>query len=178
MNKGDKLLFLNKWVSMYQTPDGFVYSERKNTNSVAVLCFRINSNNQKEYLIRYQPLPVIKNNNELYACPITGSCEVDEKPLDTAIKEVFEEAGINVGLRHLVYSIDNVASTQSSEIVHNYVFNVTGLNQETPKNDGSLFESISQNKWVLESEVEDIIFGDKLVLNSLLSLYLSFKHQK
>ncbi|OAV63235.1 hypothetical protein Barb4_05454 [Bacteroidales bacterium Barb4] len=54
-----KTLYKNKWVSLKLTPRGFVYGERRNTNSTAALCYK-KIKNEYHFLLRYQPLPMIK----------------------------------------------------------------------------------------------------------------------
>jgi hypothetical protein len=54
-----KYLYQNKWVSLKETERGFVYGERKNTNSTATLLYRL-IKGKYEFLLRYQPLPELK----------------------------------------------------------------------------------------------------------------------
>ncbi|MBU4691190.1 NUDIX domain-containing protein [Mycoplasma zalophi] len=170
--KKDKLLYFTPWLSLYQTDKGFIYSERKNIDSVAVLCYRI-TNNQREFLVHFQPLPEIKEKQKWDDCfpsPITGGLEQNETYLQTAIRETFEEAGIKVTEKNLVKSFRMLATTQSNEIVCGFIFDVTNLKQVEPSTDGSVFEKVSYNKWYSEKEFKEIV-KNELTIASLAYLY-------
>lgn len=174
----NKELYQTKYLSLLQTEKGFYYAQRRNKNSVAGLCFK-KENNIYYFLLRYQPLPEIDNKiswDELYPCPITGSCEINEDYLTTMIREIYEEGGIKVSTNNLVANTSCVATTQMNEIVYNYLFDVTNLEQVKTSGDGSIFESVSQNVWVTLDQLEDIIFNNKAkaYLSSLITCYLLF----
>lgn len=160
--KDDKLLIKTKHLDMYQTKQGFVYCQRRTINSIAALCFK-KEDNQYYFLIRYQPLPEIKEKvdwKQPYACPITGSIEENESELESAIREVYEEGGIKVSNQNMVANSVAIATTQMNEKVFHYLFDVTNLQQVTPTNDGTIFESVSFNKWVTLKELESILEKD------------------
>ncbi|QZX49032.1 NUDIX domain-containing protein [Mycoplasma sp. E35C] len=178
----DKLLHETEWLNLYQTDKGFIYAQRKSVNSIASLCFK-HVGDEVMYLIHYQPQPELKSKkcwNDLYPCPITGAIDPNETPLQAAIRETYEEGGIKVDLNQFHDQIYFVPSTQMNEIVYCFIFDVTNLEQEEPKTDGTLFESVSINKWMTQSEVEDILFKNKeIYLTSLLNAYcLVQKHLK
>ncbi|QJR44407.1 NUDIX hydrolase [Mycoplasma miroungirhinis] len=170
--KKDKLLYFTPWLSLYETEKGFIYSERRNIDSVAILCYRI-IDNQREFLVHFQPLPEIKEKQKWDDCfpsPITGAIEENETYLQTAIRETFEEAGIFVTENNLIKSFRMLASTQSNEIVHGFIFDVTNLKQENPITDGSIFEQVSYNKWYSEIEFKKMV-KNELTIASLAYLY-------
>ncbi|MBN0919549.1 NUDIX hydrolase [[Mycoplasma] gypis] len=173
MKKEKKLLYYNKWISLYETSKGFVYAQRKGVDSVAVLCFRKNVSGQREFLIRYQPIPEVKEKQkwtDCFPCPITGSCEDNEDRLQTAIRETKEEGGFEVTPENLIKEFRFLASTQSNEVVYSYIFDVTGLEQGAAPGDGTIFEQISYNKWHSEAELKEIL-KQTPVLTSLINLY-------
>lgn len=173
--KEDKLIVKTKHLDMYKTQKGFYYCQRKSINSIAVLCFK-KSKDGFLFLIRLQPMPQVEekqNWDQLYPCPITGSIENNESPITSAKREIFEEGGIIVNENDLIAINPSVASTQMNEKVFYYLANVTNKKNETPQNDGSIFEAVSKNIWVNEKELESIL-NSKLYLSSLLICYFYF----
>lgn len=164
---------------MYETKEGFIYCQRRTINSIAALCF-LRENNIYKFLIRYQPLPEIAEKqkwDEPYACPITGSIEKNESPIDSAIREIHEEGGIVVDKDSIIDSFSCIATTQMNEKVFCYIVDVTNKKQEKPQNDGTIFESVSFNKWVTEDELKNILKND-ITLSSLLICYSLFLKNK
>lgn len=173
--KDDKLLHSTKHLNMYQTKQGFVYCQRRSINSIAALCYKY-ENNQYYFLLRYQPLPEIKEKkkwSDCYACPITGSIEQNESEINTTIREVYEEGGIKIEKNHIIDSFCSIATTQMNEKVFHYLIDVTSLKQEEPINDGTIFEKVSYNKWVTLNELEEI-FENEITLTSLLVCFNIF----
>lgn len=173
-----KLLHKTKFLSLYETENGFYFAQRRNTDSVAGLCFK-KEDNQYYFLLRFQPLPEINSKlswDELYPCPITGSCEENETHFESMVREIYEEGGIKVNKNNLVASSYCVATTQMNETVYNYLFDVTNLLQIDSVGDGSIFEKVSKNYWVDQKELEDILFNkkEKTYLSSLNVCYLLF----
>lgn len=176
-----KALYENYWLSLYQTPKGFVYAQRKGINSTASLCYRLNQDHQYEFLVRLQPLPVIhqypeQKENTLYPCCITGSIEPNETPLQNCLKEVYEESGYLINQEQIKYVTSASASTQMNEIVFHYLVDLTNIKKENePQNDGSYFESVSQNKWISENTLIKILNNEQgLFLSCLGVCYLTF----
>ncbi|WP_036459383.1 NUDIX hydrolase [[Mycoplasma] imitans] len=178
----NKLLYKTTYLSLYETPKGFVYAQRQSINSIASLCFKY-VGDEVFYLVHYQPMPeiAIKTKwDDLYPCPITGSIDPNESALEAAVRETQEEGGIKVDLNKFYDQVDYVASTQMNEIVHCFVFDVTGIEQHEPSTDGSIFEQVAKNKWHSQKELEAILFNKKQIyLSSLLNAYLLIqKHLK
>lgn len=145
-----RTIFSTQWIAVKETTRGFQYLERKGRNSVAVFLLREKKSNFKEYevLIRQQPLSVdhreINGKLKLFPCPITGGIDGDETPEEAAVREAREESGFSVKVVPLGQYI---VGTQTNEICYLYYANVTGRIPEVAKQDGSYFESISQNEW-------------------------------
>ncbi|WP_369085862.1 NUDIX domain-containing protein [Metamycoplasma spumans] len=176
----DKLLFNSSRINVYETEQGIIYAQRRNKDSIAALCFRKNSDNSKDYLIRFQPLVQVEDNkswDELYPCPITGSFEENERPLNVAIREVYEEAGYKISENNLVNQLKYFATTQMNETVYGYIFDITGLENEIPQTDGSLMEKISKNIWMSEKDVKDIIENRNNLASLPLLYYLDQKNK-
>lgn len=172
-----KVIHQNEWLSLHQTSKGFVYAQRKGINSIASLVFK-KENNDFYFLIRKQLLPNLvleeKPEDFLYPSCITGTIEEGDTPLETALRETFEEGGIYLENSHLRASGKYIATTQSNEVVYTFVFEKTSeVVQTEPQNDGSYFEQISKNEWVSLQKLEDILQND-LCHSSLYNAYLLF----
>ncbi|QBF34772.1 hypothetical protein EG856_02480 [Mycoplasmopsis phocirhinis] len=174
MSKNEKL-FKNDWISVYKSAKGFTYCQRKSIDSIAALLYR-KVNNHYQLMIHYQPLPEIKEKkfwDECYPCPITGSIETKQSPLQCCINEVLEEAGYSITKSNITATLTTIATTQMNEKVYHFLVDVTDLKQGSINTDGSVFESVSYNKWYNQSEFENIIYTN-LQLSSLATLYLLF----
>lgn len=137
------------WLQVIETPRKFYYARRKNKNSVAVFLIRHNVKTGWEVLVRFQPLPIhnadLDNNQQLFACPVTGSLDnPGEPPDDCAKREVLEETGYEVTSTLLG---SYYVGTQTDETVYMYWANVSGLRPNIPQNNGTYFEAISKNEW-------------------------------
>lgn len=173
--KNDKLLIKTKHLSMFETKEGFIYCQRRSINSIAALCFK-KIKNDYQFLIRYQPLPEIKEKvdwKQPYACPITGSIEKDELPEITAIREVYEEGGLKIETKNIVNHFMCISTTQMNEKVFHYLIDASNVKQDIPQNDGTIFESVSFNKWINENELKNI-FKKDFCLSSLFICYSLF----
>lgn len=175
----NKLLHETYYLAMLQSEKKFYYAQRRNIDSVAMLCYRTNQNNQIEFLVLYQPLPETPYKqrwDEPYACPITGSLELNETILETTIRELEEEGGIKVTLDNLKGYNSCVASTQMNETVHCFLFDVTGLDQKPAAGDGSIFEQVSYYQWKSEKELIDILSNNDngVFLSTLASCYFLY----
>ncbi len=180
--KRSKCLYKNEWLSLYETPRGFIYAQRKGINSTAILCYRKNKK-KYEFLVRFQPLPVLKNRNDficdhtLYPCCVTGSIEEKETPLINCLKEVYEETNYLITKKQIKHCICATSSTQMNEIVYHYLVDLTGIDINDGKlmGDGSYFENISKNQWLSEKQLKKILLSNQdLYLSSLAINYLAF----
>lgn len=92
------------WLEVIETPNKFYYARRKGRDSIAVFLV---DNKEQKVLVRFQPLPRhnagIDDKQVLFPCPITGSIDVGETPLQAVIREIKEESGYeNVKLIHMI----------------------------------------------------------------------------
>ncbi len=146
----EKTIFSTHWIAVKETSRGYHYLERKGRNSVAIFLIKKSSVNIRDYevLIRQQPLcidiPDVNEEHRLYPCPITGGIDEGELPEETAVREVYEEAGFSVQVLPLGKYI---VGTQTNEICYLYYADVTDIKPEVALQDGSYFESISKNEW-------------------------------
>lgn len=172
-----KLLYDASWIKLYKNKDDYVYAERKNKDSIAALCFKW-ENNKPYFLIHYQPLIEIENSEEikLYPCLVTGSLEKGKTNEEIARHELHEEVGIkNWKTLKQILTYKFVSTTQMNEIVEIFLFDITNIELEKPKTDGSYYENLSYNKWVNFSEFKNIVFSSNdFILSSLAISYLLF----
>ncbi len=173
----NKKLFEHKWINVYETQDHFIYAERRGKDSIAVLAYRLTTNNEYEFLIRWQLLPATSvKDHKLMPCCITGSLW-DQTDLIEAVKsELYEEGGIKLDDNNRIKATKSfISSTQMSETTHVYLVDVTNIKQQEIKGDGSYLESISKSEWISQSKLEKII-KDDTTLVSLLIAYNLFKN--
>jgi 8-oxo-dGTP diphosphatase len=146
------------WLEVIETSNKFYYARRKGRDSVAIFLV---DNKEQKVLIRFQPLPRhnadLDNEQRLYPCPITGSIDVDETPLQAAIREVKEESGyenveLNLAFNYLV-------GTQSDEMVYLYYGFADSTLNVVGEQDGTYFESISKNQWLPITTLKDAEYG-------------------
>ncbi|NET08043.1 MAG: NUDIX hydrolase [Symploca sp. SIO2B6] len=157
----EKVIFSTDWITIKETARGFHYLERKGRDSVAIFLVRQGkSQGEYEVLIRQQPLcidiPDINQEHRLYSCPITGGIDQGESPEETAVREVYEEAGFSVQVLPLGKYI---VGTQTNEICYMYYADVTGIEPEIAQQDGSYFESISKNEWYALDYLNECDYG-------------------
>ena len=146
----ETILFRTPRVSLKETPRGFQYLERKGKDSVAVFLIRRRelSADDFETLIRHQPLSIdfseINGIPKLFPCPSTGSINENEDPQQAATRETYEESGFAIEVILLGHFI---VGTQTNEVCYMFYADVTGIEPKHAPQDGSFFESVSQNQW-------------------------------
>lgn len=173
------VVFDSGWLKVIRTPRGFYYAERKGVCSVAVLCYRVVDTEEGiDVLVRKQPLPIRgaqahdDKEIELFSCPITGTMDEGKTPLEVAINEVKEEAGILVSEAEMVYVKKYSVGTQTNEEVYCFVCDVTGKSSTRVTPDG-YFESKSHNEWHPISTIADAEYSGLCILYHELLNYLA-----
>jgi len=159
----DKELFHNEWLSVKETPDGYVYSHETRCNGkiVAILVYK-----EDEFLGRFEICAAHSPNIEL--CAITGGVEKDD-PLMTAIHELKEEAGIDAVPEELT-DLGTVRPSKSADTVV-YLYALFGGNKilGEAKGDGSVGERGSYCKWCPAENIATC--KDPLVSTMLIRLF-------
>jgi 8-oxo-dGTP diphosphatase len=155
-NQDEKVVFSTSHIAIKETARGFHYLERLGKDSVAIFLIRSNKNkvdavdaSAYEVLIRMQPLPLnnseVDGKQQLYPCPFTGRIESGELPEQAAVRETLEESGYSTQVISLgKYFV----GTQTNETCYLYYADVTDNEPQTAFQDGTYFESISENKWM------------------------------
>ncbi|MDR0545843.1 MAG: NUDIX domain-containing protein [Mycoplasmataceae bacterium] len=178
----NKCLYKHNWLSVHETKRGFIYAQRRTINSTATLLYA-KKGKQTMFLLRYQPLPALIENSrkarfsKLYPCCVTGSIEKNESPLQNAIKEVFEETNYVIKKSDIKMMNRNVASTQMNEMVYVFIADITKARFVKKRTgDGTIFESLSKNKWISEKQMINILKENKTIyLSSLACAYYLYK---
>jgi 8-oxo-dGTP pyrophosphatase MutT (NUDIX family) len=148
----DKTLFENKWTCIKETDDGYVYYE--GIDGVGVLPYKIDEDTNKiSYLVRDEHNPLFQN----FITVVTGRRAEDEHDdenwmINTAVRELFEEAGIEAEPERFTYVGELANGKGSTPTDKLFIVDVTGLEQTTPETDGSSYEAKSSNFWVDQDE--------------------------
>jgi ADP-ribose pyrophosphatase YjhB (NUDIX family) len=146
----EKILFSTKAITIKESARGFQYLERLGKDSVAIFLVRksVSDASKYEVLIRKQPLCVdnseIEEKPRLFACPLTGRIELGESPEQAAVRETLEESGYAIQVTSLSRYF---VGTQTNEICYLYYADVTDMNPQVALQDGTYFESVSENEW-------------------------------
>jgi len=140
-------LFHNKWLSLKEV-DGYVYSHETRCNGkiIAVLGYK-----DDKILGRFERTPAHSDDIEL--CSLTGGVDDGDKPDETAIRELYEEAGITKEIKDLE-PLGTVRPSKSSDtVVYLYAVNCEDVDIKKTDGDGSDGEKGSYCKWIDRSEV-------------------------
>lgn len=180
-NNMEEIVFDSKWIKVKQTPRGHFFSERRGTNSIALLLYRKIKENGFEWLevlVRLQALPIdnAQSNDDkeipkLFRCPITGRLDdsVGER-INQVRAEAREEGGYDIPEAGFQYIGEYYVGTQTNEKVFMYVADTTieGTEIIEAKGDGSYFEEISKNEWVSVQQLLDTEYsGLNILANKL-----------
>lgn len=142
----DKILFQNQFLAVIER-NGYSFSRevRCNGTIISILPFRTRGD-KVEYLARLEVCPA--HGPELEKCSITGGVEADISIEETALQELWEEAGYVVDADDLI-SLGQVRPSKSSDTtVHLFAIDVTKKTRSTPPGDGSHFESNATVEWM------------------------------
>jgi hypothetical protein len=165
----DTLLYSNKWISLYETDTGYVYSHETRCNGeiIAVLPYMVKSG-VFMYLQRIETTPC--HSNELKDTSITGGVD-NGNILGTVINELKEEAGIDAHEDELI-SLGWIYPSKSQDTkVYLYAIDIYGKIINEAKGDGSFHERDSYCE--LMYGTSDIINGtdpfNPLILQRLIN---------
>lgn len=163
-------LHKTKWVELMQRTseeDGtYIYIREPwliNGQAVSVLPFRINEEGFIEFLLRCEmaDVPVMGT--------IKGGCDVEgEFVVETAVRELYEEAGYSTCPSHMIPLGQCRTSKLNTTTMNLFAVDVSELIQSEAVGDGSANEANAYCKWV--SEHEAILCNDPVVHTSMLRL--------
>lgn len=144
--ESDEFLFGNEWLSLRKTPGGFTYSheEKGGGQGVAVLAYKLQP---LQIVGRFEECPPHRDGRAL--CAITGQMDVKgESPVDAAVRELKEEAGIEVP-NHALRELGFVnSSKQTDTIMWLFAVDVCHLDIGESQGDGTRGEKGAFCHWI------------------------------
>ena len=146
----DKVLYGSEWFTIKLTNDNYAYLEEP--EGVVIFPYKMENKKQK-YLLRNEMNPLFGKHKTL----ITGRIDDDETPVEAAIRELEEEAGI-LAEKSRFTELGEVHLTKATVGKETFfLVNVTDLEENIPTTDGSISEKKSNNFWINESKLKEII---------------------
>ena len=147
LKNGDAVLYDNEWLQLCETPDGYVYAHEAKSNGkgVAVLAYR-RVGKEVQIAGRYERTPCHRDGFALTS--LTGQIDGDEEPVDAAVRELKEEAGIDA-----VHSEMQVLGTvrpgkQTDTTMYLFALDVGKRDIGEAIGDGTAGEAGAYCKWV------------------------------
>lgn len=162
----DKVLFRHPYLAVIER-DGYFFVREVRCNGVIVclLPFRVTPD-QLEFLARVELCPA--HGPELERCSITGGVAPGQSIKETALQELWEEAGYRVEADALM-SLGSLRPSKSADtIVHLFAVEVSGQAQSPPPGDGTRFEATASVEWV--NEEQGLAIADPLFVAAMARL--------
>lgn len=142
----DEVLFDNEWVTVKETPGGWVYLQTP--PCVAVLPFKMEGNFESvEFLVRFEDIPNMPGSG-LKPWAIFGQVGDHGSPEQAALAELYEEGGIKASDEHLIDLGEVWTRKDVSQPCRIFAVNVSDLEQATPTGDGSEGEKSYRLEWL------------------------------
>lgn len=137
----DRILYKSDWHTIGLCGENYEYVDKH--QGVCILPYKT-ENNEQLYLVRIEQNPIYGKNP---TC-ITGMIDDGETPIQTAMRELLEEAGISATADRFKEIGVVYAGKDRLTPDFMYVCDVAELSQGTPVGDGSSDEENSENIWV------------------------------
>lgn len=143
----ETVLFEHFWFNVVEREE-YVYIHTRNS-VVYVLPYRCPK--KGAYLLgHFEVCPAHGSQQALYA--ITGQCEVGNDPVQVALQEIYEEAGIVATPAQLIALGSGYLSKQTDTLAHFFAIDVTHMPRRKALTDGSKFEQGSYCTWVSRNQ--------------------------
>lgn len=130
--------------------DYYEYSERPGMDSIAFVLYDRDSGKVGLINESKPPLDERTGSEATLTTAFGGSIDMDKAPIEICRVEVEEEAGYTVPLDHMYLVGTTMVSTQSSQMMHAYLVDITGL-EKTDTTESKLHETV----WMTPNEVID-----------------------
>ena len=140
-------LFENARLSIINRDD-YIFTHTKNS-VVYILPYR--RPKRGAYLFgRFEVCPAHSSQKDL--CAITGQCQPDDDPLQVAIGELREEAGMIVNPSQIVSLGSGYLTKQADTTAYFFSVDVTDIPRTRASSDGSKFEQGSYCDWISRAQ--------------------------
>jgi 8-oxo-dGTP pyrophosphatase MutT (NUDIX family) len=142
------------WLTVFKN-ENYYYSQRLGKDSVGIVPVRRTEDGRFEILLHQEFNPA---HNKVLEGAFGGSMDKDKSPLEIALLELRQESGYVIDETKLYNMGRMFSSTQSNEIIHLYIANVTGAkNVGRNLEDGEDPWDLQKNNW---TEWENRILSD------------------
>lgn len=164
-----KTLFSNPWLSLKDT-NGYIFSHEQRSGGKAVAILVVDSNKPDRVLLRYETVPChFDSENGPTIVSITGGRDGNDRPIDTCLKELEEEAGYKA-TEDEVQLLGVVRPSKSADtIIHLFVYDAAGKTQGEALGDGSDGEKDAYTKW---GSIEDAINCKDPLMSTMIARYM------
>lgn len=146
-----KLLFKSKWINVYEYDSWFTAIEQPQGDGVAIL---VVDSTREQVLVRLEHKPC--HGIGVRQTSFTGTIEKNMSPIETAQKELLEEAGYLADLADFQYLGWVYPNKVSNYKQHLYSIDVAGLIQGPIEGDGTRGEAGAGAEWVSMQEALEI----------------------
>ena len=145
----DKVLYENEWVTVKETNDDFVYTE--GTDGVAIVPVKKDKDGVK-ILLRKEFTQLHEDN--FLTTIITGRKDEGEDYIETAIRELEEEAGISgISSEQCIDMGDLLLGKDRTIPDRVFIIDVSNGKFGEAEGDGTIYEENSHNFWIDIDEV-------------------------
>ncbi len=157
----DKVLFETNHLSLIER-DGWYYFAKVpgSDGGVIILLYRIDSD--KSILGRYEICPA--HGDGLTLTAIAGGIEKGDTPLETAVKESYEEAGYRLEPQRFIDLGRCNLSTNQDTLVYLFAADVTEIRRQGAPGDGTRGEIGAYCDWVT---LDEAIFSKSAFMSTL-----------
>lgn len=165
----DRVLFANQFLAVIDR-DGYTFARevRCDGHIVSLLPYR-ETESGRQFLARREACPAhaaLDQQPEL--CSITGGVDSGDTPVDTARRELLEEAGYSLDASEFVALGTVKPSKAMDTVAHLFAVDVSGRLAAAAAGDGSKWEVGASVEWV--SEEQGLEIGDPLFVTTLARL--------
>jgi len=154
-----KVLWRGKFISVI-SPDEAPYEAVHEGDGVIIIPIIKNQGMQIGIREEYCPPYLVKDTtgNSKYYTLISGMIDDEENPLKTALREIKEEAGIEVEEFDMLYQKTEIPESKvSTRHVSIFVMFINKYKIVDIKGDGTIYESKSETKWVSLMKLKNIV---------------------